>query len=79
MRKRILIAIIALGFLGILGFGALAWRPAIAPIGSVPSAFASELVSKGATVGLWHRRHPLDDAGNDRAEDDRVSELANDR
>jgi mono/diheme cytochrome c family protein len=50
MRKRLLIAIVALGFLGILGFGALAWRPAIAPIGSARSAFAPDLVAKGAAL-----------------------------
>ncbi len=51
MRKRLLISVLALGVLAILGFGALAWRPAIAPIvpGS-PGAFAPELVAKGAAL-----------------------------
>jgi mono/diheme cytochrome c family protein len=51
MQKRLLISVIGLGILGILGFGALAWRPAIAPI--VPpaqGAFASDLVVKGAAL-----------------------------
>jgi mono/diheme cytochrome c family protein len=51
MRKRLLISVIALGVLGILGFGALAWRPAIAPIAAPASgAFAPELVAKGAAL-----------------------------
>ncbi len=51
MRKRLLISVIALGVLGILGFGALAWRPAIAPIAApAPGAFAPELVAKGAAL-----------------------------
>ena len=36
------------GILGILGFGALAWRPAIAPISPPPpQSFAREVVAKG--------------------------------
>lgn len=51
MRKRVLISIAALGILGILGFGALAWWPAIAPIAPpAPGAFAPELVAKGAVL-----------------------------
>ena len=51
MLKRVLINIVALGFLGILGLGALAWRPAIAPI-APPAAgsFAPALVAKGAAL-----------------------------
>jgi mono/diheme cytochrome c family protein len=51
MRKHLLISVVALGVLGVLGFGALAWRPAIAPV-SPPGrgAFASELVAKGAAL-----------------------------
>jgi mono/diheme cytochrome c family protein len=41
----------ALGCLGILGFGALAWRPAIAPIAPpAPQSFAPELVAKGEAL-----------------------------
>src|SRR5271165_1928367 len=49
--KRLLIAIAALVVLGILGFGALAWRPAIAPT-SPPAAqsFAPDLVARGETL-----------------------------
>ena len=51
MRKRLLISVLALGVLAILGFGALAWRPAIAPIvPPAPGAFAPELVAKGAAL-----------------------------
>ena len=51
MRKRFLIWVVALVVLGILGFGALAWRPAIAPIDPLAaSAFAPELVAKGAAL-----------------------------
>jgi mono/diheme cytochrome c family protein len=51
MRKRFLISVTGLGILGILGFGALAWRPAIAPIAPpAQGAFASDLVAKGAAL-----------------------------
>jgi hypothetical protein len=30
--KKLLVGVVALGCLGLLGFAALAWRPAIAPI-----------------------------------------------
>ena len=51
MGKRILIGVVALGVLGILGFGALAWRPAIAPIAPpAPRSFAPELVAKGEAL-----------------------------
>lgn len=32
MFKKLLIATIALGCLGLAGFGALAWKPAMAPV-----------------------------------------------
>jgi mono/diheme cytochrome c family protein len=49
--KRVLIYLIPLGFLGVLGFGALALRPAIAPIApSPPESFAPELVAKGKAL-----------------------------
>ena len=51
MAKRILISVVALGVLGILGFGALAWRPAIAPIAPpAPGSFAPALVAKGEAL-----------------------------
>jgi mono/diheme cytochrome c family protein len=46
--KKLLICFLALGGAGALGFFALAWRPAIAPIvPSAPQAFAPELIAKG--------------------------------
>src|SRR5271165_5723144 len=49
--KRLLIAIAALVVLGILGFGALAWRPAIAPIGPpAAQSFAPDLVARGEAL-----------------------------
>jgi mono/diheme cytochrome c family protein len=51
MGKRILIGVVASGVLGILGFAALAWRPAIAPITPpMPGSFAPELVVKGEAL-----------------------------
>ena len=50
MRKRVLIAIVVLGALGLVGFGVLAWRPAIAPLTRAPGGFAPELVAKGAAL-----------------------------
>ena len=51
MFKKLLIAVVALGCLGLIGFGVLAWEPAIAPI-APPAAgsFASELVAKGEAL-----------------------------
>ena len=51
MFKKLLIAIIALGCLGLAGFGALAWRPAIAPV-EPPAAnsFAPELIARGEAL-----------------------------
>jgi mono/diheme cytochrome c family protein len=49
--KRLLIYFLGLGFLGVLVFGALAWRPAIAPIAPPsPASFPSELVAKGEAL-----------------------------
>jgi mono/diheme cytochrome c family protein len=49
--KKLLIGAVAIGCLGILGFGALAWRPAIAPIAPPrPGSFAPELVAKGEAL-----------------------------
>ena len=46
--KKLLIAAVALGCLGLVGFGVLAWEPAIAPIAPPAAAsFAPELVAKG--------------------------------
>ena len=51
MIKRFFIGIFALGVVGILGFGALAWRPAIAPIDPpAPGSFAPALVAKGEAL-----------------------------
>src|SRR6516225_6510778 len=49
--KKLLIAALALGCLGLVGFGVLAWEPAIAPI-APPAAgsFAPELVAKGEAL-----------------------------
>jgi mono/diheme cytochrome c family protein len=49
--KKLLIAAVALGCLGLVGFGALAWEPAIAPIGRpAPGGFAPELIAKGKAL-----------------------------
>jgi mono/diheme cytochrome c family protein len=51
MFKKLLIAAVALGCLGLAGFAVLAWEPAIAPI--VPPAagsFAPDLVAKGKAL-----------------------------
>jgi mono/diheme cytochrome c family protein len=49
--KKLLIATVALGCLGLAGFGALAWKPAIAPIARpAASSFAPELVAKGEAL-----------------------------
>jgi mono/diheme cytochrome c family protein len=49
--KKLLIAIIALGGLGLAGFGLLAWRPAIAPVAlPAPGSFAPELIAKGEAL-----------------------------
>ena len=51
MLKKALFGLVALGCLGLLGFGALAWRPAIAPISSpAPDSFPPELVAKGEAL-----------------------------
>ena len=50
--KRILIGVLALAVIGVIGFAALAWRPAIAPITPPPppTAFAPELVARGEVL-----------------------------
>ena len=51
MGKRLLIWVVALGVLGILSFGALAWRPVIPPTaGPAPGSFAPALVAKGEAL-----------------------------
>ncbi len=51
MLKKLLLGCVAVGFLGLLGFAALAWRPAIAPIAPpAPQSFAPELVAKGEAL-----------------------------
>jgi len=49
--KRLLIAIVGLGCLGLAGFGILAWRSAIAPVTRpAPGSFAPELIAKGEAL-----------------------------
>jgi mono/diheme cytochrome c family protein len=49
--KRIVISVAAVGVLGLLGFIALAWRPAIAPIDPPAKAsFSAELIAKGEVL-----------------------------
>jgi mono/diheme cytochrome c family protein len=49
--KKLLIAVVALGCLGLAGFGVLAWQPAIAPVVPPPAeSFALELVAKGEAL-----------------------------
>ncbi len=49
--KKLLIATAALGCLGLAGFGALAWKPAIAPVARpAAGSFAPELVAKGEVL-----------------------------
>jgi mono/diheme cytochrome c family protein len=49
--NRIVIVVLALGVLSILGFGVLAWRPAIAPAAPpAPAGFAPALVAKGEAL-----------------------------
>jgi mono/diheme cytochrome c family protein len=50
VRKRVLIAIVVLGALGLVGFGVLAWRPAIAPLTRAPDGFAPQLIAQGAAL-----------------------------
>jgi mono/diheme cytochrome c family protein len=49
--RKLLIVGVALGCLGLAGFGVLAWRPAIAPV-APPAAgsFTPELIAKGETL-----------------------------
>jgi len=49
--RKLLIVGVALGCLGLAGFGVLAWRPAIAPV-APPAAgsFAAELIAKGEAL-----------------------------
>ncbi len=51
MSRKLLIWFVSLGLLGLLGFGALAWRPAIAPIAPPPpGSFPPDLVAKGEAL-----------------------------
>ena len=51
MFKKLLIAVVVLGCLGLAGFGILAWRPTIAPIARpAPDSFAAELIAKGEAL-----------------------------
>src|SRR5215470_7304986 len=49
--RKLLIAVVALGCLGLAGFGVLAWRAAIVPI-ALPAAdsFAPDLIAKGEAL-----------------------------
>src|SRR5262245_62787247 len=51
MPTQLLIAVFALGCLGLTGFAVLAWRPAIAPV-ALPAAgsFAPELIARGEAL-----------------------------
>jgi mono/diheme cytochrome c family protein len=49
--KKLGIGFVGLGCLGILSFGALAWRPAIVPIAPPPpQSFAPELIARGEAL-----------------------------
>ena len=51
LLRRALISLVALGVLGVAGFGAISWRPSIAPVTPPsPSDFSPELVAKGAAL-----------------------------
>ena len=51
MFKRLLIGAVALGCLGLAGFGILAWRPAIAPVAlPAPGSFPPDLIAKGEAL-----------------------------
>ena len=51
MFKKLLIAVVIFGCLGLAGFGVLAWQPAIAPIVAPPAgSFAPDLVAKGEAL-----------------------------
>src|SRR5262245_60889983 len=64
---RLLIAVVALGFLGLGGFAALAWQPAIAPV-ALPAAdsFTPDLIAKGEALaggGYCAECHTTKDGG----------------
>jgi mono/diheme cytochrome c family protein len=49
--KKLLIAVVALGSVGLAGFGVLAWQPAMAPVPiPAPASFAPELIAKGEAL-----------------------------
>jgi mono/diheme cytochrome c family protein len=49
--KKLLIAVVIFGCIGLPGFGVLAWQPAIAPIVAPPAgSFSPELVAKGEAL-----------------------------
>jgi len=49
--KKLFIAVVVLGCFGLAGFGALAWRPAIAPVARPASgSFTPELIAKGEAL-----------------------------
>ena len=51
MLKRIVIGLAGVAIVGLMGFSALAWRPAIAPIDPPAAAsFPTELIAKGQAL-----------------------------
>ena len=51
MLKRIVVGLVGVALLGLLGFFALAWRPAIAPIDPpAKGSFPAKLIAKGEVL-----------------------------
>jgi len=49
--RKLLIAVVVFGCLGLAGFGVLTWRPAIAPAAlPAPGSFAPELIARGEAL-----------------------------
>ena len=62
MFRTLLITVIAIGCLGLAGFGLLAWQPAMAPVAPPAAAsFDPELIAKGETEKAgWGTPMPKD-------------------
>ena len=58
MVKKLLIAFVALGCLGLAGFGVLAWRPAIAPVAPPAAGRAPDRASPPEVVDLLPQSLP---------------------